>query len=62
MRNSKSAFEERIEARMTSTHQITKWRVEHAANIQNQYSTTQTGETPYERHHEQKAHDKAIEF
>ena len=39
-----------------------KWLVEHAATLRNRYSTTQTGETPYELHHGQKAHDRAIEF
>ena len=62
VRTLKSAFEERIEARLTSTHPLMKRLVEHAASLRNRYSTTQTGETPYERHHGQKAHDKAIEF
>ena len=39
-----------------------KLMVEHAASLRNRYSTTQTGKTPYEKHHGQKAHDKAIEF
>ena len=38
------------------------WLVEHAANLRNRSSTTQTGETRYEKHHGQKEHDKAIEF
>ena len=42
-----SAFEERTEARLTSTHPLMKWLVEHAASLRNRYSTTQTGETPY---------------
>ena len=62
VRTLESAFEERIEARLTSTHPLMKWLVEHAASLRNRYSTTQTGETPYEKHHGQKAHDKAIEF
>ena len=62
VRTLKSAFEERIEARLTSTHPLMKWLVEHAASLRNRYSTTQTGETPYERQHGQKASDKAIEF
>ena len=61
-RTLKSAFEERIEARLTSTHPLMKWLVEHAASLRNRYSTTQTGETPYKKRHEQKALDKAIEF
>ena len=48
VRTLKSAFEERIEARLTSTHPLMKWLVEHAAILRNRYSTTQTGKTPYE--------------
>ena len=60
--NSEVCVSKRIGARLTSNHPLMKWLVEHAASLRNRYSTTQTGETPYERHHGQKAHDKAIEF
>ena len=46
VRTSKSAFEERVGARLTSTHLLVNWLVKHAATLRNGYSTTQTGETP----------------
>ena len=58
----KSAFGKRIEARLTSTHPLMKWLVEHAASLGNKYSTTQTDETPYGKHRGHKAHDKTIEL
>ena len=54
VRTLKSAFEKLIKARPTSTHPLTKWLVEHAASLRNGYSTTQTGETPHEKHYVQK--------
>ena len=60
-RTLKSASKERIEAQLTSTHPLMKWLAEHAAGLRNRYSTTQTGETPNEKHHGHRAHNKAIE-
>ena len=36
VRTLKTAFEERIEARLTSTHPLMKWLVEHAAKSSTQ--------------------------
>lgn len=62
LRTLKSAFEERIGARLISTHPVLKWLVEHAASLRTRFAVTKNRVTAYEHLHGRKANDKIIEF
>ena len=62
LRTLKSAFEERIGARLASTHPVLKWLVEHAASLRTRFAVTKNGITAYEHLHGRKANEKIIEF
>ena len=62
VRTLKSALEERIGARLGSTHSVMRWLVRHCSSILTRFAVNPDGRTPYQVTHGKRAVDKLVEF
>ena len=58
----KAALEARIKVEIPCQHPVMRWLIEHAVDIMNKFSVNQTGLSPYEELHGQKAKERRLEF
>ena len=62
VRTLKSALEERIGARLGSTHSVMGWLVRHCSSILTRFAVNPDGRMPYQVTHGKRAVDKLVEF
>ena len=62
IRTLKSAFEARVNMRLSSTHPVMLWLVEYASALLSKYSMGNDGRTAFQRLHGKRAHEKLVEL
>ena len=62
LRTLKVALESRLKARMSSSHPVMQWFVEHTAFVLNKYALGSDGKTPYGRLHGREGRERMCEF
>ena len=62
LRTLKVALESRLKARMSSSHPVMQWLVEHTAFVLNSYALGSDGKTPYGRLHGREGRERMCEF
>ena len=62
LRVCKAALESRLGSRVSCSHPVIRWLVEHCADIMNRFSVNKTGMSPYEELHGKKAVERRVEF
>ena len=62
LRTLKTALESRLKARLSSSHPVTHWLVEHTAYVLNKFSLGPDGRTAYGRLHGREGRERMCEF
>jgi hypothetical protein len=62
LRTLKTALESRLKIRLSSSHPVTHWLIEHTAYVLNKFSLGPDGRTPYGRLHGREGHERICEF
>ena len=62
LRTLKTALESRLKIRLSSSHPVTHWLIEHTAYVLNKFSLGPDGQTPYGRLHGREGHERICEF
>ena len=62
LRTLKTALESRLKIRLSSSHPVTHWLIEHTAYVLNKFSLGPDGQTPYGRLHGREGQERICEF
>ena len=62
LRTLKTALESRLKAKLSSSHPVMHWLIEHTAYILNKFSLGSDGKTPYGRLHGKEGRERICEF
>ena len=62
LRTLKTALESRLKARISSSHPVTHWLIEHTAYVLNKFALGPDGRTPYGRLHGREGKERMCEF
>ena len=62
LRTLKVALESRIKCRLSCSHPVMQWLIEHTSNVLNKYALGSDGHTPWGRLHGQEGRERICEF